>query len=952
MPSLRPPDDGAGTSLEPSSRGTSSTQIYDADPAPEIHTTTSSSTLTPSSADFPVVPQHGNESLRDRFQYGRPRSSPSQQFAAAKSAQPLPTRSDSLARPSSTLQSNLESVIPENAVKSFLPAPQHIFSAGAPAQQATHTSVASRSMSTSTRSSNPETFGSPSSHLSAKSSKSSFTWDVPPMKSISGGTHPSQIESVWGNKPLPKKPTSRVPRRQPSTEDAIIPPNALQPSSTASRPQTTRSFSDTAVSEDAVPRDTFGRQSTQSIPQSLAAYGVNHPDMPASKGIDLGMQDYGDELLEDETSPADQIIFEIMSNLKRIPDLIAAAQVNTGFYGVFCDRGLQLVKSIIMETAPAAWEYMETAHTTISHPSVYLRTYHHALNILSDLRNAMFLRSQSTLRPETMDGLMGVHREKQFKIDSALWRIWTFCELFGGDSGRDRDLQSQMAWLSGVPETLVSDRTTSFGVGNGQGLAAPELLLMAELWNALSTLLQESFRHAADARRNSLFAQTNTQYPEELYLLEWISHVMTLGLGSIATLASGSFEEAQNLGLAHWTPPREFGKRQAFLKDAVASMYRRKLQEEATAKAAKAGVPIRATNRALAPTRRVIPSTMPSPDSMRPQTGLVPRKSVGSGASSPPSQPPSFRTRQLQQPSAYYNGAVPSIPELPSPPPPARAPGHHGRQVSNNSRPPVRTAEMVSYLSAQPRATTSIGATLFPYDTPSETPHRLSTLSATSSQHSQSSRPPSSPPLSQPTPEPVSPAHHPVVDPVDSALALLVDEMGFSATAARRALAASDDGSGLNADKAIALLQASVAASSSEKIPVIDDSNAPKPAKRFAGLKAKFSSQPMPGSRTFGELRPTGKERRQYGGLSANEAQEIKKDVFRTKAYKEAFGDLFHGRAEDAKLRKDSASTMSGPEPGGGSLSPVESWSLRSAEAESISSKRKVSGRMDLSIKS
>jgi hypothetical protein len=682
--------------------------------------------------------------------------------------------------------------------------------------------------------------------------------------------------------------------------------------------------------------------------------------MATPPGMGISSQGYGDESFEEEASPADQIIYEIMSHIKRIPDIIAAAQINTGFYGVFCDRGVDLIKSVILDTSPAAWEYMETAYSAPEHPSLYLRNYRQGLSCLSAVKNTLFLRSESTLKPDTMDGLMGIDHEKEQKVDAALWRIWTFCEMFGGESGRDKDSQSQMAWLQNGTEARMSDRLASFGVGNGKGLSVPELLLMAELWNALSTLLQESFRLPSEDHRNSLFAQTDAQYPEELYLLEWVSHVMTFGLGSFSALASGSLEEAHNLGFTNWAPPREFGTRQAFLKNAVASTYRRRLQEQAEAKAAAAGLSMRATHRALATRgRRPIVRPAPSSENVRNQTAGVPRKSVGSGPSIKAEQPLPPRSPQLQPPPIpQYNMARPRQPDVPQYPP-DRGGGLQVRPGPNYLRPEDAHAGMVSFLDPETRPGSTVNASLSPYAA-----HSSPSLSGDSSERSYQTQTPSSPPLHMSDRQQLPPSSHKyaVVDPVDRALALLVDEMGFSLAASKKALAASDDGSGLNTDKAIALLQESVAASSSEKIPVLDAKHSQKPAPRFGGMKFKFSSkpqqpqqpagsalspspvikpppQPAAPKKTFGELRPTKKERAAYAGLSNEEAKGIKTDVFRAKVYKEAFGNLFQGGREE-KVRRDSKSTISAVEVGGRPLSPAGSRSMRSLDVESISAKR------------
>jgi hypothetical protein len=199
-----------------------------------------------------------------------------------------------------------------------------------------------------------------------------------------------------------------------------------------------------------------------------------------------------------------------------------------------------------------------------------------------------------------------------------------------------------------------------------------------------------------------------------------------------------------------------------------------------------------------------------------------------------------------------------------------------------------------------------------------------------------------------------------VVDPVDKALALLVNEMGFSLAASKKALAATDDGSGLNTDKAIALLRERVSASSAEKIPVTNAKHSTKATPRFGGIKFKFGSksaqqtgteaslappvinlpsQPAAQQRPFGELRPTKKERAAYANLSAEEAKGIKTDIFRAKVYKEAFGNLFQGGREE-KARKNSASTLPALDVRGRPLSPAETRSLRSLDGGSISGKR------------
>ena len=288
--------------------------------------------------------------------------------------------------------------------------------------------------------------------------------------------------------------------------------------------------------------------------------------------------------------------------------------------------------------------------------------------------------------------------------------------------------------------------------------------------------------------------------------------------------------------------------------------------------------------------------------------------------------------------------------------PPGREGGLQLRQGPDYLRPEDVHAGMVSFLDPETRPGSTVNHNFFP-----NAPQPSPSLSADSSEHSYYTRAPSSPPLHLSDRQQLPPSSHKyaVIDPVDRALALLVNEMGFSLAASKKALAATDDGSGLNIAKAIALLQEGLAASSSEKIPVMNAKESTRSGSRFGGMRFRFGSkppqlagtglspppvvnspsQPAAPKKTFGELRPTKKERAAYAELSKEETTGIKTDVFRAQVYRDTFGNLFHG-GRDEKPRKGSNSTISAAEAGGRPLSPMGSWSMRSLDAESISSKR------------
>ena len=734
-------------------------------------------------------------------------------------------------------------------------------------------------------------------------------WDGSP-RSHRGGKHPIRESSLrgWPREQHVSPPAGAATEQ--TTAGRIVPRNPQAQELPASGPAMVDDFSRPRRLHDLPAVDEEKVATPRPGAQPPGKRGSSVPEeREAAKRATNPRRRRADGTADEQVDPAEKIIMEIMSNFKEISDIVAAAQVNTGFYGVFCDRGLPLLKQIVLDTSPAAWEYMETAHFTISHPSAYLRVYNYGLKVIAELKRNLLFRGEKTLRQDTRDALAGLNREKGQRIDGALWRVWSFCEKFGCDSGRERDLLPQISWLEGGKDAQGSDKAEHFGSGNRENFGTGDLLLMAELWNTLSNILQKLLREWAEEHRSTLFAPSATQYPEDLYFLEWVSYVMTLGLTPLSALISGSFEAVKTLGLVNWTPPREFGTRQAFLKDAVASAYRRGVHQEAEAKAAKASKPITATNRALAPaTWRVLPVN----------PGVCSRKTLPSG-------PP-----RGQEQAKLHHSLVPP-PEIST-----RYQTRH-KPVRNNSsdfqcepkkgEPSVRTAEMVSYLTTQERASTSIGATLFPYESPSSP-----TPSASSEQYRLDAVPPY-------TPQPQPPLeHHPTfTDSLDRALHLLSDQMGYSRPAAQRALAASDSGSGPDVDRAIAILSEQVAAASSEKIVVSADTQSLRSVSRFGGIRARFSSQPMPPGKAFGELKPTKKERAAYASLTMTEAQDIKRDIFKAKVYREVFGNLLlkkdiqKMRQEDLqRSRQGSAATD------GGTLPPTDAMSLRGTESRKM----------------
>lgn len=240
-------------------------------------------------------------------------------------------------------------------------------------------------------------------------------------------------------------------------------------------------------------------------------------------------------------SSAEVVILSIFQNLDHFDDLFATAIVNRGFYRVFKRHELDLVKSTLRKMSPPAWEFRELAfpghdmlhdedlemtrpqeeYTTSSYISLQKRD----VGVIRMIKSLITERCQSFVRPEIATALISDEPEDTARIDDALWRIWTFCKIFGSGKGREEDVVAQQDWLKGgllvhqqacsfsimstdyMNDTLIS-APECFAKGNEGGLTAEQLFDMMELWNCLGVLLQGFEGRTAQAREYGIYENT------------------------------------------------------------------------------------------------------------------------------------------------------------------------------------------------------------------------------------------------------------------------------------------------------------------------------------------------------------------------------------------------------------------------------------------------------------
>ena len=308
-----------------------------------------------------------------------------------------------------------------------------------------------------------------------------------------------------------------------------------------------------------------------------------------------------------------------------LDDLFVLAQDN-GFDLQNTSLGLSLIRSTLKRSQPEQWELREmglpltpsggilrpgsweyfrhlvsphrekpirwTAHDYCNHYEYEIHTCAYITGaILTRCRAAKSLDEKrwSVLKMALVD-----HQHPEWIVmHRALWRIWTFCRIFGSGKERENDWQGQKAWLEGNilssdsepnsrPESLQSEvldmPPETFGCGNHNGLLADEIKDMVFIWRCLQCLLRDHLQKGPKPdflRHNPRQADLTLVEETELgwqITDTWLDSLLGLGLAATRHLLSSHADHP--IQVAHklkWTSRPVIQRRKsdyAFLTDA------------------------------------------------------------------------------------------------------------------------------------------------------------------------------------------------------------------------------------------------------------------------------------------------------------------------------------------------------------------------------------------------
>ncbi|KAH0846551.1 hypothetical protein FOPE_11049 [Fonsecaea pedrosoi] len=482
---------------------------------------------------------------------------------------------------------------------------------------------------------------------------------------------------------------------------------------------------------------------------------------------------------------AERVIYRIMCSLHSARDLQATAMISKGFLRTFQRNESKLVSHLMFKTSRAAWELRRSILALKGSNDFLLKDYSRDCRTLDALKAFIVAHCSSSCKQSTLIGLLGQDDERKSRIDDALWRIWTFCTLFGNTVGQSGPAQTEIDWLKGTRAASNKHLGAGFAIGNGNGLTTHELEDMNEMWQCLQILVSGFRGREQEAKRYGVFDNWHLRdtTSESQHLTEWTSYLLALGPQTVLSLSSCSFEQARMLGLTDWPVPPAGQSRSSFLTTAIAQVYQERVLEDATRRAARMSM-------------RHVPGQHPVPRAPvhRPTRSLDEQvTNVASARATVQSQSLRIDTTSLKRRPISTNALAEMRLEIRPDCDPANArqeirpdcdPAPRTNRASHLLPTSPTTDPTVYYsLSMTSTASTKLGATLFPMDYASPAPR-----------------------VPFRAPEPPAALASGVVDPVDKAMNILVRQLGFAETKARKALAMCDSGSGIDLQKAIELL--------------------------------------------------------------------------------------------------------------------------------------------------
>lgn len=240
---------------------------------------------------------------------------------------------------------------------------------------------------------------------------------------------------------------------------------------------------------------------------------------------------------QSSTSAHIAVMLRILQEVDNLVDLFSLAVVNRAAYKAFKGHELPLIKSTLWKMSPAAWELRELSEVRWDKApytggqslaaTLYIR--HCTMDLINhaQIKFLLYDHTRFVLREDTLAAMRDGRSSRAVEIDEAIWRVWTFCHLFGNHKNRENDYEGQVRWLRGdclvedderdLPalcatspdpndfNTVLFSPPKGFAAGNRGPLSETQLRDMIEIWTAMASLLDFLRDETGLARRFGVF---------------------------------------------------------------------------------------------------------------------------------------------------------------------------------------------------------------------------------------------------------------------------------------------------------------------------------------------------------------------------------------------------------------------------------------------------------------
>ncbi|KAB8228863.1 uncharacterized protein BDW43DRAFT_303562 [Aspergillus alliaceus] len=229
----------------------------------------------------------------------------------------------------------------------------------------------------------------------------------------------------------------------------------------------------------------------------------------------------------------------VLSEVNCVEDLFSMALANREAYKAL--KGNELLPIKLLEVSMTYWDRGPLAGSQSLAASLY--PWHYTPNIYNLIRIKFLIldHCQTIVRLDTIAVLHDPYSGLDSAVDAAIWRVWTFCLLFGCQKGRDADL----------PSIRCTSPDANYASSVLFILPAGFICNIVEIWTAVAALLGFLQDGTGRARSIGIFDKAHVAVGD----IQQKCLMLTLAPTGPYSDPDTAFQRASTYGWTDWIPP-------------------------------------------------------------------------------------------------------------------------------------------------------------------------------------------------------------------------------------------------------------------------------------------------------------------------------------------------------------------------------------------------------------